>query len=180
MARERADQGLHREALDIFRQAIAGDPRDWRLIAHASQFTGATLRDPAAGLELACRALPQSWTAPFCGTSSQCLTALGQHDEAHDCHLEAARIAHPGDVETHLHLAKSWVTLGDAARGLEVAHGLAADADAMHRHGLLAVQQAAINQLSRGGTARREAALRRQARAAALGSSSAAAEQNPA
>ena len=36
------------------------------------------------------------------------------------------------------------------------------------------------DQLSRGGTARREAALRRQARAAALGSSSAAAEQNPA
>ena len=133
-------------------------------------------RDPAAGLELACRALQLNpWYSPFLwNVLGECLTALGRHDEAHDCHLEAARI-HPGDVETHLHLAKSWVTLGDAARGLEaVARGLAADADAMHRHSLLAVQQAAIDQLSRGGTARREAALRRQARAAALGSSSAA------
>ncbi len=177
MARERVDQGLHREALDIYRQAIADDPRDWQLIAAAAQFTAATLGDPEAGLELACTALRLNpWYSPFLwNVVGECLTALGRHDEAHDCHIEAARV-HPGDAETHLNLARSWVTLGDGARSLEaVAHGLAADVDAMHRHALLAVQQAAIEQLSRGGTARREAALRRQTRAAALASTPVAA-----
>jgi hypothetical protein len=49
-----------------------------------------------------------------------------------------------------------------------VAHGLAADADAMHRHTLLDTQQAAISALSRGWIARRDAAFRREAREAAL------------
>jgi len=172
MARQRVEQGLHREALDIYRQAIAGDPRDWQLIGAAAQFTAATLGDPEAGLELACTALRLNpWYSPFLwNVLGECLTALGRHDEAHDCHLEAARV-HAGDAETHLILARSWVTLGDGARGLEaVARGLASDVDAMHRHALLAVQQAAIEQLSRSGTARREAALRRQTRAAALAS----------
>jgi tetratricopeptide (TPR) repeat protein len=177
MARGWAEQGLHREALDIYRQAIADDPRDWRLIATAAQFTATTLGDPEAGLELACTALRLNpWYSPsLWNILGECLTALGRHDEAHDCHIEAARI-HSGDAETHLHLARSWLTLGDTARSLEaVARGLAADVDAMHRHALLAVQQAAIEQLSRSGTARREAAHRRQARAAALASTPVAA-----
>lgn len=175
VARERADQGLHQEALGIYREAIADHPGDWQLIAAAAQFTASVLGDPAASLELACLAVQLNpWYSPYLwNVLGESLTLLGRHDEARDCHLEAARV-HPGDAETYVYLAKSWLTLGDSPRSLEaVARGLASDVDAMHRQALLAVQQAAIEELARLGTARREAAGRRQARAGALGAASA-------
>ena len=167
-------QGLHQEALAIYRQAIADHPRDWRLIAAAAQFA-AGLGDPASGVDLACAALQLNpWYSPFLwNVLGECLRAAGRDEEAHDCHLEAARV-HPGDAETYVHLARSWLALGDAARSLEaVAQGLAADVNAVHRHPLLDAQAAAIERLSRAGTAQRETAFRRQARGAALAATAA-------
>jgi tetratricopeptide (TPR) repeat protein len=175
VARERAAQGLHQEALAIYQQAIADHPRDWRLIAAAAQFAAGTLNDPVSGIDLACAALQLNpWYSPVLwNVLGECLKAAGRDDEAHDCHLEAARV-HPGDAETYVHLARSWLILGDAASSLDaVAQGLAADVDAVHRHPLLEVQAAAIERLSRAGTARRETAFRRQARGAALASTAA-------
>jgi tetratricopeptide (TPR) repeat protein len=181
VARERAAQGLHHEALGIYQQAIADHPRDWRLIAAAAQFAAGSLGDPSSGVDLACAALQLNpWYSPFLwNVLGECLRAVGRDEEAHDCHLEAARVD-PGDADTYVHLAKSWLTRGDAASSLQaVALGLAADVDAMHRHPLLDVQTAAIEQLSRAGTARREAALRRQARGTALASTTAPGATRP-
>jgi tetratricopeptide (TPR) repeat protein len=169
-ARERAEMGLLREALEIYRQALTIHPRDWQLIGEAAQLAGTGLRDPKAGLDLARAALQiNPWYSPFLwNVLGDCLAALDRHDEAHGCYVEALRL-HPVSVETHVRLAASWLRLGDAGRSLEsVAHGLAADADAMHRHTLLETQQAAMTALSRGWIARREAAFRRDAREAAL------------
>lgn len=169
-AREQAEMGLLREALDVYRYAIAIHPRDWQLIGEAAQFAGTQLRDPAAGVELARVALHLNpWYSPFLwNVLGDCLAALDRHEEAHGCYGEALRL-HPGGVEAHVRLAASWLRLGDAGRSLEsVAHGLAADADAMHRHTLLDTQQAAISTLSRGWVARRDAAFRREAREGAL------------
>jgi tetratricopeptide (TPR) repeat protein len=169
-AREQAGLGLIREALDIYRHAIAIHPRDWQLIGEAAQLAATQLRDPATGLELARAALRLNpWYSPFLwNVLGDCLAALDRPDEAHGCYEEARRL-HPGGVETHVRLAASWLRLGEAGRSLEsVAHGLAADADAMCRHTLLDTQQAAITALSRGWIARREASFRRDAREAAL------------
>jgi tetratricopeptide (TPR) repeat protein len=169
-ARAQAEMGLLREALDIYRHAITIHPRDWQLIGDAAQLAGTQLRDPAAGLELARAALDLNpWYSPFLwNVLGDCLAALDRHDEAHECFEEALRL-YPGCAESHVRLAASWLRRGDAQRSLEsVAHGLSADADAMHRHTLLETQQAAIAELSRSSTARREAAFRRDAREAAL------------
>jgi hypothetical protein len=168
-ARENAQRGLLRQALDIYRQAIERSPRDWRLLGEAARFAAIDLRDPRAGLELARSALAVNpWYSPFLwNVLGDCLAALERDQDAHQCYTRACDV-HPGSAETHLRLARSWLRLGDAARSLEAtARGLAADADDMLRHQFLESQQAAIDALSRVRTAQRETAFRRRARATA-------------
>ena len=170
LARQYAEQGLIREALDLFRQGIDRSPRDWRLLGDAARFVSSDLRDPQAGLELARAAVQLNpWYSPVLwNVLGDCLAALDRMDEAHQCY-EQGRQLHPACVETHLRLARSWLRFGDPARSLEaVAHGLASDADDMHRHHLLESQQAAIDALSRERIAQRETAFRRRARAVAV------------
>ena len=119
MARERAEQGLHREALDIYRQAIADDPRDWQLIAAAAQFTAATLGDPAAGLELACTALRLNpWYSPFLWN------VLGECSDGIGPARRGARL--PPRSRTHRILAMQRPTSISPGRGSRSATGRAA------------------------------------------------------
>jgi tetratricopeptide (TPR) repeat protein len=167
-AREHAEQGLLREALEVYRCIIDRSPRDWRALGEAAQFTATRLHDPAAGLELARAAVQVNpWYSPFLwNVLGDCLAALERADEAHDCYLHACRL-HPHGVETHLRLARSWLRLGDSARSLEsVAQGLACDNDDMHRHHLLETQREAVEALARARVARRETLVRRRTRAA--------------
>ena len=170
LARQYAEQGLVREALDVYRHGIEQSPRDWRLLGEAARFVSNDLRDLQAGLELARTAIQLNpWYSPFLwNVLGDCLVALDRPDEGHECY-EQGRQLHPGGVETHLRLARSWLRLGDPARSLEaVAHGLASDADDMHRHHLLESQQAAIDALSRARIAQRETAFKRRARTVAV------------
>jgi tetratricopeptide (TPR) repeat protein len=165
-ARELSETGLRREALDVYRQAIAAGPRDWQLLGEAARFAATQLGDPAAGLDLARAAIQLNpWYSPRLWTVlGDCLAALDRQDEAHDSYAEAHRL-HPLHAEIHLKLAESWLRRGDATQSLvAVAAGLAADFDGMHRHTLLEVQQQAIDRLSRAATARREVTHRRRAR----------------
>jgi tetratricopeptide (TPR) repeat protein len=169
-ARLLADQGLFREALADYRRLIDDAPRDWRVLGEAAQLAATSLGDPASGLELARIALTLNpWYSPLLwNVNGDCLTALDRVDAAHESYEQALRL-HPGGVETHLRLARSWLRLGDAARSLEaVACGLAHDADAMLRHQLLDCQQAAIDALSRVRVAQRETEHRRRVRAGLL------------
>ena len=170
LARQYAEQGLVREALDVYRLGIDRSPRDWRLLGEAARFVSSDLRDPQAGLELARAALQLNpWYSPFLwNVLGDCLAALDRTGEAHECY-EQGRQLHPGGVESHLRLARSWLSLGDPVRSLEaVAHGLASDADDIHRHHLLESQQAAIDTLSRERIAQRETVFRRRARTVAV------------
>jgi putative S-adenosyl-L-methionine-dependent methyltransferase len=170
LARQYAEQGLLREALDVYRLGIDRAPRDWRLLGEAARFVSSDLRDPQAGLELARAALQLNpWYSPLLwNVLGDCLAALDRADEAHECY-EQSRQLHPAGVESHLRLARSWLRLGDPARSLEaVAHGLASDTDDMHRHHLLESQQAAVDALSRARIAQRETTFRRRARTVAV------------
>lgn len=166
-ARQWAEQGLFREALDDYRRAIDESPRDWRLLGEAAQLAATSLRDPASGLELARIAIRLNpWYSPFLwNVLGDCLAALDRVDEAHESYERSLRL-HPEGAETHLRLATSWLRLGDAARSLEsVARGLACDVDDMHRHPLLDCQRVAIEAVSRRWVAERETSHRRRVRA---------------
>jgi tetratricopeptide (TPR) repeat protein len=165
-ARELLEQGLLSEALSLYRQGIERAPRDWRLIGEAARAVATNLRDPAAGLQLARAALHLNpWYSPFLwNVLGDCLTALDRHDEARESYAKARQI-HPGDVEAHLRLARSWLRLGDPVRCLEsVSEGLATDDNDIYRHQLLESQQAAIDQLSRRRIGERATSFRRRAR----------------
>jgi tetratricopeptide (TPR) repeat protein len=165
-ARECLEQELFAEALGLYRQGIERAPRDWRLIGEAARFVTTTLRDAAAGLQLARAAIQLNpWYSPFLwNVLGDCLAALDRQDEAHEAYAKAREIR-PADVEAQLRLARTWLRRGDPVRCLEaIGQGLAADDNDMHRHQLLESQQAAIDALSRRRIARRAAAFRRQAR----------------
>ncbi len=165
-ARQLAEQGLFREALDAYHLLINAAPRDWRVLGDAAHLAATRLGDPASGLELARIALTLNpWFSPFLwNVQGDCLAALNRVDDAHESYEQALRL-HPGSVDTHLRLATSWLRRGDASRSLEsVARGLACDAHDMHRHELIECQQSAIETLSRKRVALHETALRRSAR----------------
>jgi tetratricopeptide (TPR) repeat protein len=165
-ARAHAESGLWREALDVYREAIVSDPRDWQLIGAAAHFAATRLRDPASGLGLARAALQLNpWYSPaLWNVLGDCLVALDRQSEGHGCYGEALRL-HPRNPETHLRLATSWLQQGEAERSLEsVAHGLAADVDASYRHLLLETQQAAIDAIARRAIGQREVTHRRRVR----------------
>jgi tetratricopeptide (TPR) repeat protein len=173
-ARQYGEQGLLREALDIYQHSLESSPRDWRLLGEAACFAATQLRNPEAGLELARAAVQLNpWYSPFLwNVLGDCLAALDRHEEAHASYVRA-RDVHPGSVESHLRLAKSWLRLGDVSRSLEsIAHGLASDVDDMYRRHFLEAQQEAIDALSRRQVAQREAAFRRRARGDLLASGS--------
>lgn len=164
--RDLADAGLWPEALTAWREAIASSPRDWQLVGAAAEFASQTLGDANTGLGLARAALQLNpWYRPgLWNTLGRCLSALGRDQEAHDAFGEALRL-HPRSAETHLELARSWLRLGKPARCLEaVAHGLAADVEAQHRHALLDAQEAAIGTLARRAATEREVTHRRRLR----------------
>jgi predicted Zn-dependent protease len=169
-ARQLAEQGLFREALDDYRRLVDDAPRDWRVLGEAAHLTATSLRDPASGLELVRIALALNpWYSPFLWhVHGDCLAALDRVDEAHASYEQALRL-HPDGVDTHLRLARSWLRIGEPSRSLEsVARGLACDTHDMHRHHLLECQQAAIDALSRQRVARQETVHRRSARAGVL------------
>lgn len=153
-----------RQALASFRTAIERNPRDWLLIGEAAEFVSTQLKDHATAIELAREALELNpWYSPgLWRVMGDCLTSLRRPADAHECYLQAQRI-HPGDVQTYLKLAESWLALGNPRRCLEeVAQGLANDSDAMFRHVLLEKQQQAIAELTICWHAERETMARRQ------------------
>jgi tetratricopeptide (TPR) repeat protein len=171
-ARELSETGLRREALDVYRRAVAAGPRDWQLLGEAASFAATQLGDPIAGLDLARAAVQLNpWYSPRLWiVLGDCLAALDRQDEAHESYTEAHRL-HPGSAETYLKLAESWLRHGDPRQSLNaVAEGLAADDNAMLRHALLEVQQQAIDRLSRAAVAKREVTHRRRARQEAMAS----------
>jgi tetratricopeptide (TPR) repeat protein len=162
-AGQHAATGMLREALASYRAAIERNPRNWQLIGQAAAFVATGLRDPGAGLELARAAIELNpWSSPYLwNVLGDCLSALERAQDAHECYLQAYRI-HPGNAETNLRLAGSWLQIGDPARSLEaLARGLANDSNAMLRHVLLQRQQQAIDELSRRWDSERATAARR-------------------
>ena len=163
-ARSAAASGRRKEALEAFRTAIEGNPRNWRLLGEAAEFAARQLRDHRLAIELAQAGLDLNpwYSAWLWNVLGESLAGAVRHDEAHQCHLHAERI-HPSDPKTQSNLAESWLRLGSPERSLQaIANGLAHDSDSMHRHVLLARQQAAIAALALRWTRERESAARKQ------------------
>jgi tetratricopeptide (TPR) repeat protein len=163
-ARSAAASGRRKEALEAFRTAIEGNPRNWRLLGEVAEFAARQLRDHRLAIELAQAGLDLNpwYSAWLWNVLGESLAGAGRHDEAHQCHLHAERI-HPNDPKTQSNLAESWLRQGSPERSLQaIANGLAHDSDSMHRHVLLARQQAAIAALALRWTRERESAARKQ------------------
>jgi Flp pilus assembly protein TadD len=162
-ARRQADAGWLVEALMSYRAALERSPNDWRVVGEAAK-VALRLGDHVTALELARTAVALNpWYAPSLWNGlGDALAGLGRGREAHQCYLQGWRI-HPGDVETNLRLAGSWLARGDPSRSLgAVARGLAHDSDGMFRHLLLDKQQQAIDYLSIQWTVERQTAARKR------------------
>ncbi len=149
-AREMAENGRWREALEGYRILISRNPRSWMLISEAADFAIRRLRDYAAGLELARAAVELNpWYSPAVwNVLGDALAANGKEEQAHEAYLQSRRI-HPGDVETSLKLARSWRLAGNPAESLAaVARGLANDSTATFRSLLLDEQEQSIAALT--------------------------------
>jgi Flp pilus assembly protein TadD len=162
-ARRQADAGWLVEALMSYRAALERSPNDWRVVGEAAK-VALQLGDHVTALELARTAVALNpWYTPSLWNGlGDALAGLGRGREAHECYLQGWRI-HPGDVETNLRLAGSWLARGDPSRSLgAVARGLAHDSDGMFRHLLLDKQQQAIDYLSLQWTVERQTAARKR------------------
>jgi tetratricopeptide (TPR) repeat protein len=158
-ARRQADVGWLIEALMSYRAALERSPYEWPLMGEAAK-VALRLGDHLTALELARTAVALNpWYAASLWIGlGDALAGLGHDREAHECYRQAWRV-HPGDVETNLRLAGSWLTRGDPSRSLgAVAQGLAHDSDGMFRHLLLEKQQQAMDYLSIQWTIERQTA----------------------
>lgn len=165
-ARAAVSAGRREEALECYKNALATDARNWYLIGEAAEFVGTSLRDFAAGVELARAGLERNpWYSPWLwNVLGDCLFCMERFDDAHEAYVQASRID-PRDPRTQLNLAYTLAVRGDRAQALAaIACGLAHDVQGVYRTRLLEKQQQILLASSTRWLAEQERLARRNVR----------------
>jgi tetratricopeptide (TPR) repeat protein len=150
MARNYAMAGRLEAALTAYQRALENQPYNWALMNEVSQFLTFSLRDAAAGLEMARAALARN---PSCSTElwnmlGDSLFELGRIEESRQAYLRALQI-NPEDPRAHFNLTFVHLRTKEYTECLRrTAETLALDQPGSYRDRLLRTQSEVLARLT--------------------------------
>jgi tetratricopeptide (TPR) repeat protein len=142
LARTTAKAGRLEAALTAYQVALEHQPFNWALMNEVAYFLTFTLRDPAAGLEMAKAALACNPTcsADLLNMLGDSLFELGRIEESRQAYLRALQI-NPDDPRAHFNLAFVHVRTKEYKEALHgIAEALFLDKTGIYRDRLLHTQ----------------------------------------